>query len=96
MIRRNNQDRVAIPEDVWSAYCCTEYDRNSPHDVRIRFPSHAALAKNAKETHRVTEMTVMELELFLKDNMEVDQNLQLFYDNCISPSPLPVYLQHTI
>ncbi|XP_040907815.1 endonuclease domain-containing 1 protein [Toxotes jaculatrix] len=96
MIRRNNQDRVAIPEDVWSAYCCTDYDRNAPHDVRIRFPSHAALAKNAKEGNSVHEMPVQELEIFLKNNMDVDQNLQLFYDNCISPSPLPLYLQHTI
>lgn len=96
MIRRNNQDRVAVPEDVWSAYCCTEYDRNSPHPMRVLFPSHAALAKNAKETQSVHEMTVQELESFLKNNMDVDQNFQLFYDNCISPSPLPLYLQHTI
>lgn len=39
MIRRNNQDRVAIPEDVWSAYCCTNYDRNAPHYERVRFPA---------------------------------------------------------
>lgn len=96
MIRRNNQDRVAIPEDIWSAYCCTEYDRNAPHDVRIRFPSHGALAKNSKEGSSVQEFTVMELENFLKFHMNVDQNLQIFYDNCISPSPLPLYLHHTI
>ncbi|XP_030293098.1 endonuclease domain-containing 1 protein-like isoform X2 [Sparus aurata] len=96
MIRRNNQDRVAIPEDLWSAYCCTDYDRNAPHDVRIRFPSHAAMAKNAKEGNSVHEMPVQELEILLKNSMDVDQNLQIFYDNCISPSPLPMYLQHTI
>ena len=96
MIRRNNQDRVAIPEDVWSAYCCADYDRNAPHDVRIRFPTQAALGKNAKEGNTVHEMTVQELENHLKSRMEVDQSLQLFYDNCISPSPLPLYLHHTI
>ncbi|KAM8899999.1 endonuclease domain-containing 1 protein [Spinachia spinachia] len=96
MIRRNNQDRVAIPEDVWSAYCCTEYDRNAPHDVRIRFPTYGVLAKNAKEGNRVNEMPVQELEIFLRGHVDVDQNLQIFYDNCISPSPLPLYLQHTI
>jgi len=95
-IRRNNQDRLAIPEDLWSAYCCTDYDRNAPHDVRVRFPAQAALAKNAKEGNLVREMTVQDLESYLKDNMDVDLNLQIFYDNCVSPSPLPASLHHTI
>ncbi|XP_064209128.1 endonuclease domain-containing 1 protein-like [Anguilla rostrata] len=96
MIRRNNQDRVGIPEDVWSAYCCTDYDRNAPHDVRVRFPTQAFLAKNAKEFSAVHEMTVLDLEIYLKTKMDVDQNFQIFYDNCVSPSPLPQYLHHTI
>ncbi|XP_076852203.1 endonuclease domain-containing 1 protein-like [Brachyhypopomus gauderio] len=96
MIRRHNQDRVAIPEEVWSAYCCTDYDRNAPHDVRIRFPSQGAMAKNAKESNDVRELPVQDLENFLKTRMDVDQNLQIFYDNCVSPSPLPLYLHHTI
>lgn len=95
-IRRNNQDRLAIPEDLWSAYCCTDYDRNAPHEIRIRFPSQGALAKNAKEGNNVREMTVKDLEGHLKDNMPVDLNLQIFYDNCMSPSPLPADLKHTI
>ena len=81
-----------IPEDLWSAYCCTDYDRNAPHDVRVRFPAQASLAKNAKEGNAVREMTVQDLENFLKNNMEVDLNLQIFYDNCVSPSPLPASL----
>ncbi|XP_068188028.1 endonuclease domain-containing 1 protein [Antennarius striatus] len=96
MIRRNNQDRVAIPEDLWSAYCCTEYDRNAPHNIRVLFPSFAAIAKNAKEGNSVNEMPVQELEALLKRTMVADQNLQIFYDNCLSPSPLPLYLQHTV
>jgi len=94
MIRRNNQDRVAIPEDVWSAYCCTDYDRNAPHVVRVRFPTQAALAKNAKEGNTVQELSVQDLENYLINRMDVDKNFQLFYDNCISPSPLPPYLHH--
>ncbi|KAF7661360.1 hypothetical protein LDENG_00263470 [Lucifuga dentata] len=97
MISHNNQDHsMVIPENMWSAYCCTDYDRNAPHDVHVHFPSHTALAKNAKEGNSVNEMSVQELENFLKTNLDVDQNLQIFYDNCISPSPLPLYLQHTI
>uniref|UniRef100_A0A3P9H4P7 Endonuclease domain-containing 1 protein-like n=2 Tax=Oryzias TaxID=8089 RepID=A0A3P9H4P7_ORYLA len=95
-IHRNNQRRVGIPEDMWSAYCCTDYDRNAPHDVRTLFPSHGAMAKNAKEGNSIHEMTVQELEMFLINHVNVDKNLQIFYDNCRAPSPLPVYLQHTI
>ncbi|CAL8402017.1 unnamed protein product [Boreogadus saida] len=95
-IRRNNQDRLMIPEDLWSAYCCTDYDRNAPHDVRVRFPSQASLAKNAKEGNTVREMTVQDLESFLKTNMDADLNLQIFYDNCVSPSSLPASLNHVI
>lgn len=96
MIRRNNLNRVGIPEDVWSAYCCTDYDRNSPHVERIHFPTYAAIAKNAKEGNTVQELTVLELELILTQRMNVDMNFQLFYDNCNSPSPLPPYLLHSV
>ncbi|CAL8402011.1 unnamed protein product [Boreogadus saida] len=88
--------RLMIPEDLWSAYCCTDYDRNAPHDVRVRFPSQASLAKNAKEGNTVREMTVQDLESFLKTNMDADLNLQIFYDNCVSPSSLPASLNHVI
>lgn len=94
MIRRNNQNRVGIPEELWSAYCCTDYDRNAPLNVRAFFPTYAAISKNTKEDNAIVEMTVQELEILLKDKMNVDQNLQIFYQNCVSPSPLP--LQHTI
>lgn len=70
MVRRNNQDRLAIPEDMWSAY----YLRNTPHNVRVLLPSHAAIAKNAKEGNSVQEMPVQELEILLKNRMDVDQN----------------------
>uniref|UniRef100_A0A4W4EXM0 Uncharacterized protein n=1 Tax=Electrophorus electricus TaxID=8005 RepID=A0A4W4EXM0_ELEEL len=95
-IRGHNQERAAIPEDMWSAYCCTDYDRNSPHNIRISFPTQGALAKNAKEGNAVHELPVQDLENYLKTRMDVDQNLQLFYDNCISPSPLPFRLHNTI
>ncbi|XP_063060266.1 uncharacterized protein LOC134453318 [Engraulis encrasicolus] len=91
-IRRDNQDRVAIPEEIWSAYCCTEYDRNSPNPVRVFFPSFAALAKNSKESGLVMEYPTPFLENHLKNHIEADATLQIFYDHCIAPSPLPLYL----
>ncbi|XP_051971749.1 endonuclease domain-containing 1 protein-like [Xyrauchen texanus] len=96
MIRRNNQNRVGIPDEVWSAYCCTDYDRNAPHIERIHFPTQGALAKNAKEGNAVHELILMDLEEYLKKRIDVDQNFQLFYENCKAPSPLPPYLYHTI
>lgn len=87
-IRRNNQNRVGIPDELWSAYCCTDYDVNAPHNVRSLLPSFAAMAMN---THggEVTEMRVQDLEKHLRAKMKVDENFQIFYANCHSPSSLP-------
>lgn len=91
-IRRNNQKRVGIPEEVWSAYCCTEYDENAPHDVRDLFPSYAAVGKNNHRSE-MTEMKVQALEKHLKEKIELDENFQLFYGDCHSPSSLPPHLE---
>lgn len=87
-IRRNNQNRVGIPEEVWSAYCCTDYDVNAPHNIRSLFPSFAAVGKNSQGSE-MTEMRVQDLEKHLRGKMNVDENFQIFYANCHSPSPLP-------
>lgn len=87
-IRRNNQNRVGIPEEVWSAYCCTDYDINAPHYIRSLFPSFAAIGKNSHDS-AMTEMRVQDLEKHLRGIINVDENFQIFYANCHSPSPLP-------
>lgn len=92
VIIRHNQKRVGIPEELWSAYCCADYDLNAPHNVRDRFPLYAAMGKNSQNSE-MTEMRVEELEKRLKKKMNVDENFQIFYANCHSPSPLPSELE---
>lgn len=84
-IQRNNVDRIAVPEYMWSAYCCTEFDQNAPYFVRYKFPTFAAHGLNDRISNDMVEVSLQNLEKFIKERMEVD-NLQLFYDNCMSES----------
>ncbi|XP_006627396.2 endonuclease domain-containing 1 protein-like [Lepisosteus oculatus] len=83
MIRRDNIDRVAIPEYMWTAYCCTDYDRNAPFYVRYKFPSFAAYGLNDRVNNHVVELPIKRLETFLKNKMDVDKDFQLFYRDCV-------------
>lgn len=82
-IQRNNIERIAVPEYMWSAYCCTEFDQNAPYFVRYKFPTFAAYGLNDRITKHVVEVSLQNLEDFIKEKMEVD-NFQMFYANCMS------------
>ncbi|XP_051971750.1 endonuclease domain-containing 1 protein-like [Xyrauchen texanus] len=82
MIRRHNIDRVAIPTYLWSAYCCIDYDHNAPFEERSKFPAFSSHGLNEKEGSEVLEMSVSQLEDFLKKNTFVDKRFQIFFDNC--------------
>uniref|UniRef100_A0A8C6UQ07 Si:dkey-85k7.10 n=1 Tax=Neogobius melanostomus TaxID=47308 RepID=A0A8C6UQ07_9GOBI len=85
-IRRNNQERVAVPEYVWSAYCCPDFDQNAPFFVRYKFPVFAAYGLNDRVNNHMVEMPLKNLEKFLKSHMEVDKNFQIFYNDCVGDS----------
>lgn len=38
--------RVAVPEYTWSAYCCPKYNQSLPEEVKLRFPTFAAIGRN--------------------------------------------------
>lgn len=82
MIRRQNTNRIAVPTYLWSAYCCTKYDHNAPYTERNKFPSFAQYGLN-EESKEVVEMSVQELKEFLKKTTFVDQNFQIFVDDCV-------------
>lgn len=86
MIRRQNINRLGIPRYLWSAYCCTNYDHNAPFDERSKFPAFASHGLNDREDNKVQEMTVSQLEEFLKRVTYVDSTFQIFYDNCAPPN----------
>ncbi|CDQ61233.1 unnamed protein product [Oncorhynchus mykiss] len=39
-------NRVAVPEYMWSAYCCPSYNSSLPASQRPYFPSYAAVGRN--------------------------------------------------
>lgn len=82
-IRRNNLDRVAVPEYLWSAYCCTEFDQNAPYFVRYKFPVFAAYGLNDRVNNHMVEVPLKNMEKFLKGRMDVDKNFQIFYSDCV-------------
>ncbi|XP_043099888.1 endonuclease domain-containing 1 protein-like isoform X1 [Puntigrus tetrazona] len=84
MIRRDNLDRVAIPEFMWTAYCCTDYDHNAPYAERYKFPAFGAYGLNDRVNNHIVEVPIKNLEKFLKGKMEVDKNFQIFYSDCVS------------
>ncbi|KAM3608783.1 uncharacterized protein V6R79_004598 [Siganus canaliculatus] len=86
MIRRHNINRLAIPTYLWSAYCCSDFDHNAPYSERSKFPAFAAYGLNDRENEKVQEMTVQQLEDFLKRVTYVHSSFQLFYDNCVPPN----------
>lgn len=38
--------RVAVPEYIWSAYCCPNYNQSLPELVKDAFPTYAAIGRN--------------------------------------------------
>ncbi|KAG5261267.1 hypothetical protein AALO_G00301920 [Alosa alosa] len=86
MIRRDNLDRVAVPEHLWTAYCCPDHDRNAPYAERYKFPAYAAFGLNDRVNNHMQELSISDLQRFLKNHMEVDKNFQIFYNDCIPDS----------
>ncbi|CAL8241533.1 unnamed protein product [Merluccius merluccius] len=83
-VRRGNVDRVAVPDYLWSAYCCVDFDRNAPYSERYKFPTFAAYGLNDQANNQVVEVPLKTLEKFLRGRMAVDRNFQIFYSDCVS------------
>lgn len=82
MIRRENMNRIAVPTYLWSAYCCVDFDHNTPYSERYKFPSFAYYGLNEEENNEMVEVTVPKLEEFLKKTGFVSQNFQIFVGDC--------------
>lgn len=42
--------RVAVPEYIWSAYCCPKYNRSLPENMKDEFPTYAAIGRNDRNS----------------------------------------------
>ncbi|XP_073342656.1 endonuclease domain-containing 1 protein-like [Pagrus major] len=43
---RRINNRVSVPEYMWSAYCCSSYSSSLPKSMKNFFPTHAAVGRN--------------------------------------------------
>ncbi|XP_048092486.1 endonuclease domain-containing 1 protein [Alosa alosa] len=82
-IHRGKETRLAVPNQVWSAYCCPRYDRNAPYEVRFMFPTYAAYGLN-QGGQAVLEVPLKTLESLLKNHMGMESDLALFHRDCVS------------
>ncbi|XP_029298012.1 endonuclease domain-containing 1 protein-like [Cottoperca gobio] len=48
LVRINN--RVSVPEYMWSAYCCPSYRSDLPKAVKVCFPTYAAVGRNDRNS----------------------------------------------
>ncbi|XP_029311198.1 endonuclease domain-containing 1 protein-like [Cottoperca gobio] len=87
-LQRDNRDRLAIPKHLWLAYCCPQFDLNSPYEVRFMFPSYGGYALNEQTDHSVVEVPLKTLERFLKRQSDIDSELTIFYNGCVSENTL--------
>ncbi|XP_074519822.1 endonuclease domain-containing 1 protein-like [Halichoeres trimaculatus] len=44
------KNRVAVPEYMWSAYCCPRYNHSLPEELKHKFPSFAAIGRNDRNS----------------------------------------------
>lgn len=42
--------RVAVPEYLWSAYCCPHYKKTLPDELKDAFPTYAAIGRNDRSS----------------------------------------------
>ncbi|XP_006807414.1 endonuclease domain-containing 1 protein [Neolamprologus brichardi] len=87
-IQRNNRDRLIIPKHLWLAYCCPQFDHNSPYEVRFMFPSYGGYALNEQAGFSVVEVPLKTLETFLKSQTDIDSDMAIFYKGCVAENPL--------
>ncbi|XP_028815597.1 endonuclease domain-containing 1 protein-like [Denticeps clupeoides] len=83
------QDRVAVPEYLWSAYCCPTY---SSKNLTNRLPTFAAIGRNDPNSndkivpaarnagYDVRHMPLVELEMHLKQRFGTE--VTVFHNQC--------------
>lgn len=89
--------RVAVPEYLWSAYCCTNYNHSLPAELKDAFPTYAAIGRNdcnsteeivpinktAKKQFRGYDVRQMSLEtLEMYLKDRFNTVISVFYERC--------------
>lgn len=89
--------RVAVPEYLWSSYCCPKYNTSLPKELKHAFPTYAAVGRNdchsneeivpinplAKKQFRGYDVRQMPLEtLEMYLKGRFNTTISVFYDQC--------------
>lgn len=89
--------RVAVPEYMWSAYCCPKYNDSLPNHLKTHFPTYAAVGRNdpnsteeivpvnktVKKTFRGYDVRQMPLEtLEMYLEDRFSSVIRVFYERC--------------
>lgn len=89
--------RVAVPEYMWSAYCCPTFNDSLPNEMRDAFPTYAAIGRNdpnsteeivpvkqaAKKAFRGYDVLQMPLEtLEMHLKDRFNMVVSIFYEQC--------------
>uniref|UniRef100_A0AAV2LF78 Endonuclease domain-containing 1 protein-like n=1 Tax=Knipowitschia caucasica TaxID=637954 RepID=A0AAV2LF78_KNICA len=89
--------RVAVPEYLWSAYCCPQFNNSLPQYLRSAFPTYAAIGRNdinsteeivpinkaAKKQFFGYDVRQMSLEtLEMYLKQRFNSVVNVFYDSC--------------
>lgn len=82
-IHKLKEARLAVPNQIWSAYCCPRYDRHAPYEVRFMFPTYAAYGSNQRG-QAVLEVPLKTLEGLLKHHTDMESDLALFLRDCVT------------
>lgn len=82
----DGENRVNIPDYLWSVYCCPDPTPNLPEVKKSLFPTHAAMGSNMDKSDQVEDFVVTHMSLQLLEKIlrrELDfENLSLFYGLC--------------
>lgn len=88
-------NRVSVPEYMWSAYCCPSFSSKLPNSMKAFFPTYAAVGRNDPESgeeivpvnvkasvrgYDVKEMSLSALEGIL--NQRLAASISLFDGQC--------------
>ncbi|XP_015239590.1 PREDICTED: endonuclease domain-containing 1 protein-like [Cyprinodon variegatus] len=92
-------NRVAVPEYIWSAYCCPEYSKPLPDHLEMFFPTYGAVGRNYRNSggeivptaktgenkgYEVSEMPLETLEGILSNRLNQNRTVNLFDSKCLN------------
>lgn len=89
--------RVAVPEYLWSTYCCPNFNHSLPSELKNAFPTYAAIGRNDRNSSQeivpVSEKAKKEFKGYDVRRMSLEElekvlrdrlgtEVRIFYEGC--------------